>query len=242
MGTYREILRLRMTHSYYQADLIPLEIVPADPHLFQTQCLLLRRQGTDYLVVSDSDELPETIEFIILAKAPEIMAVTVGANAKERPVINAPIGQDVVQLDPLFGSSGLQTLGKCALSLLRVAPATDGRLVKVEFDAPHAHWAYHIVGDGSDNVTVEDPDGDVIFDHIGSKHLSDGRRAHVLRSRKALPARARPTQLFSLKSPGPFGPKTLIPVLPAAGPDFVSVHVTETAQTLVQSDIYVSIF
>ncbi|MDE0968759.1 MAG: hypothetical protein OSA51_05055 [Octadecabacter sp.] len=242
MGTYREILRLKVRHSYYQANPIPINIVPNDAVAFAAQGLLIRRQGEDVLVIADATEVPSVLEFAIKPTDLSVIAVTKGADWLECPVITVPDSKNDVDFNPLSGTSGVQKMGDLVLALLRVAPQTQGRRVTISFDAVTSFWAYHVIGPGSKSAIIEDPEEEIFFDQIDPVPLPDGRLAHVLRSRTALPARARATQRFALKTPSLFGSKTLVPVLPAAGHEFVSVPVPGSSQTFVQSDIFISIF
>lgn len=242
MGTYREILRLTVRHAFYGVDPVPVRIVPRDPAVLASHDLMMRTQGRDALVISDATDLPDTIDFDLVPTDPDIFAVTDGANWTECPFIDAPLGHDEVAYDPLDGTSGVQNPTRPVLALVRVAPHTDGRRVTITFDAVSSHWAYHVVGPDSETTRVQDPEDEVVFDPVDPVTLPDGRVAHVLRSRTPLPARARSKHRFALTKPGSFGPKTLIPVLPAAGRTFVPFPNADTPHTLVQSDIFISIF
>lgn len=241
MSTYREILRLRLSHAYYGDASPPVDIVPSDPRAFQEAGLLVRRQGEDMLVASDADDLPDWISFDLRPRTADVFTVTRGSQWDGCPLIEAPLGVDDVTLEPLAPSVRPQHPGTRTLAQVRIAPDPAGRKVVVQFDAPDVFWAYHVVGPGSEDAMIEDPEGQVAFDPLGPETLPGGRVSHVLRSRVALPVRARAAQRFALKTPGPFGPKTLIPVLPAPGADFVSYPLPGSSQTRAQADIYVTI-
>lgn len=240
MTDFRAVLRLRLTHAYYGSGEVPVDVTATDAATFQADGLLLRQQGDDVLVVTDAAELPEWVSLSLRPRAPEVITVTRGAQWDRIPVVEAPLGTDTVALEPLAPSLGPKGPGTLTLAELRAAPQT-GRVLTVSFDAPEVFWTYHVLGPGSEGVLIEDPDGTVQFDPLGPETLPDGRLAHVYRSRDALPARARTSHRFALKSPGPFGPTTLIPVLPAPGSNFVSRPEPGSSQTRAQSDMYVTI-
>ncbi|TCP40176.1 hypothetical protein [Rhodovulum marinum] len=82
---------------------------------------------------------------------------------------------------------------------------------------------------------------DIALPPRGTRALPDGTPARVLRSTRPIAARARPDRAFALQRPGPSGPETVIPVLPAAGTSFRPADEPGGAARL-QSDIFVTLW
>lgn len=242
METFREVLRLDIHHAYFGEAPAPVTVVPADPAPFSRAGLMMRQQGKAWLVIGEDGPLPDLLSLDVLATSPEVVQVTRGAKWQERAIVPAPLDQDDVTLDAHPATEALRRApGQNVLCALRIELSDAPRVLRLNFDAVASHWAYHILGSGSAAAFVEDPDNAIQFDAAEPRTLPDGRVSHVLRSRQPLAARARPAQRFALKTPGHFGPRTLIPVLPAPGPDFVSIAVPGSGKTLVQSEIFVTI-
>ena len=243
---YVERLIVRMNHSYYAPAPPPLTIGPADPDTFRRSSLLLRGSGAEFLLIEDGDA-PSPVTRIVLdviCRTPEVISVTQGAGWRALPVIVLPLGRDVgapeqagSHLDAGL-SRGEQRLARLAIELDPEGPRT----VELRMRAQRSRWAYHVTGPGHGDVLVEDTEGEVEFEDLGQVTLPNGVPAKVIRSRDPLPLRARAAQRFALTTPGPFGPKVIVPILPVAGP--VSAAATGAGSTeppVLQSDIYVSI-
>ena len=201
----------------------------------------LQEQYTRLLLEVNTWAAPHRI-IDLVAKRSDLLTVTQGAQWQRVPIIKALIDDDF----PVLDTNSPPTLprdpkGVLVLAQLRVALNEVARVVELRFMPILAHWAYHIVGEGAEVSEVYDPDGVVEFAALPSTTLPDGRPVTVLCSTRALPARARAPYRFTLQIPGPFGPQTLIPVLPAPGPDFVSLADPGSAAPRFQSNIYVSI-
>ena len=241
------LVELTIAHEYYAPNMPPVTLRPNDASGFEKDGLLLRQQGMRGFVLAEDDAtgLPAQIVIDLHIQSTDVIAVTDAGDWKHVPPVALPKGTDHATLDRPAPDPGMpaQTPGRWRLAqlIIDIDPAQH-RKVQVTFKAVASHWAYHIIGPGHDEVTIEDPEGRVSFDPLGVTTLPDGRPANVLRSSDALPARARPGQRFSLSKPGPFGPRTLIPVLPAPQPLFATVPDPDGTGALIQSDIYVSIF
>ncbi|ABG33653.1 hypothetical protein CEP88_10255 [Roseobacter denitrificans] len=240
------LAELTVEHEYYAPNMPPVTLRPNDAHSFDKDGLLLRQQGGRGFILAEEDtpELPAQVAIDLHAQSTDVITVTAGGNWDNVPQIDLTTGTDHATLDPLTQDAlPAQTPGHLRLAQLNIGITPRlHRKLHVAFKAIASHWAYHVIGPGHDDVMIEDPDGRVSFSPLGVRVLPDGRPANVLRSSDALPARARPGQRFSLSKPGPFGPRTLIPVLPAPQPLFATVPAPDGTGALIQSDIYVSIF
>ncbi len=239
---FQEVLRLVLRHGYYDPEPIPVTVVQDDAGLFMASGLVIRASDWGWHILTDRDDFPEEITLDLVAKRSDLLTVTQGAQWQRVPIIEALIDDDF----PVLDTDSPPTLprdpkGALVLAHLRVALNEVARVIELRFMPILAHWAYHIVGEGAEVSEVYDPDGVVEFAALPSTTLPDGRPVTVLCSTRALPARARAPYRFALRIPGPFGPQTLIPVLPAPGPDFVSLADPGSATPRVQSNIYVSI-
>ncbi|WP_300038602.1 hypothetical protein [uncultured Roseobacter sp.] len=243
--TWAAIAQLRLVHDYYAPNMPPVTVRPADPTAFDKEGLLLRQMGPRVLVVAEEDntELPESVTLDLDVQNPDVIALTEGASWTHVPQIGLPLHLDNAQLSAAGPSDVPQPPSSRKLAQVSIGLSAGSlRRMTLRCEAVASHWAYHVTGPGSEEVVIEDTEGAVLFDALGAVDLPDGTPAHVIRSRDALPARARPLQRFSLSRPGPFGPRTLIPVLPAPQPLFTTVPTPDGAGALIQSDIYVSIF
>lgn len=239
------VIEVLLEHEYYAPNTPPVTVSPSDVTAFARAGLLLRQSGARCLVLADDDDtdLPASVSLDLDVQGSEVILVTQGGDWTNVPQIMLHAGTDQATLGPETTSTLPQTPGHMRLAQV-IADLTPGaqRNLVVKFAAMSSHWAYHVIGPDNEDVVIEDPEGAVQFDPLGTVDLPDGTPARVIRSRDALPARARPTQRFSLSRPGPFGPRTLIPVLPAPQPLFATVPAPDGAGALIQSDIYVSIF
>lgn len=239
------LIEMVLEHAYYAPNMPPVTVWPQDRKDFDAAGLMLRQSGARIFVLAEDGnyDLPGEVSFDLAPQNNDVISVTLGGDWKHIPMIDLPAGQDSAALDPDAPPAVPQRLGAPLLARVRVAitPAAQ-RTVRVSFEAVASHWAYHVIGPGSEDVMIEDSEGTIAFEPVGVEALPDGTPARVIRSNAALPARARPSQRFSLSRPGPFGPRTLIPVLPAPQPLFAKVPGPDGAGAIIQSDIYVSIF
>jgi len=241
---WRGVLEVRLEHDYYAPNPAPVSVQPTNPTGFARAGFLLRQSGASWHVLADDEntDLPTAVTLNVIAQNTEILSVTAGAHWTHVPVITVPLDADAYSLSPEHASDVAQPTARKILAQLDIELEPDAeRAVGVTFSAMASHWAYHVIGPDNDDVTIEDTEGDVIFEPVGTVDLPQGVTAHVIRSLQALPAQARPSQRFSLSRPGPFGPRMLIPVLPAPDPQFVKVPAPDGSGAIIQSDIYVSI-
>ncbi|WP_227270654.1 hypothetical protein [Roseobacter weihaiensis] len=239
------VIELMLEHDYYAPHMPPVTVRPTDAARFAKSGLLLRQSGALVFVLAENaaEDLPATVELGLEVQNTDVIAVTQGGDWSMVPQLTLMAGTDRAVLEDARAATVPQRPGRQKLAQItaEILPQVPRRL-KLRFKAMASHWAYHVIGPGSDDVHIEDPEGAVEFDPLGTVDLPDGTPAHVLRSRAPLPARARPNQRFSLTRPGPFGPRILIPVLPAPQPLFASVPAPDGAGALIQSDIFVSIY
>ncbi|MEM9578141.1 MAG: hypothetical protein AAF999_14150 [Pseudomonadota bacterium] len=242
---WQPLIELSVEHDYYAPHMPPVTVQPEDRAGFGRAGLLLRQSGAQVLVLGEdgNHDLPKTVTIDLETQDRDVVTVTQGGSWEYVPQVRLEAGSDQATLDPGARSDVTQAPGRPRLAQLVIVlnPARK-RTLKVHFAAMTSHWAYHVIGPGNEDVMIEDSEGEVQFDPMGMVDLPDGTAARVIRSRAALPARARPGQRFSLSRPGPFGPRTLIPVLPAPEPLFATVPGPEGTAPIIQSDVYVSIF
>ncbi|TCM86131.1 hypothetical protein [Rhodovulum steppense] len=244
MTTYAPILSLKLAHTYYGVDRVPVAVMPADPAGFDRAGLLLRWRGVEAVVLADrADDRPASVTLDLVAEAPQLFAVTRGADWNEVSLLEIPAGIDDVAYVDLFRAGKISQMVSKRLARAEIAlPQEGGREVTLRFDAVDALWAYVVTGgESGSGFSVFDPTGKVEFDALGPRTLPDGTAAHVLRSAVPIAARARPPERFALQRPGPFGPETVIPVLPAAGTGFRNPDEPGGAACL-QSDIFVTVW
>jgi hypothetical protein len=243
---YREIARITVRHAYYDPAPVPVRLVPDDAEGFAAQGMLLKLYNGMWHVLTDAVDVPDALVLRVVAQTPEVLSVTDGAMWDRTPIVAVPLGQDATVLETVAAPTQPRNpRAGMVLAQLEIALGPVPRAITLGFEAVASHWAYHVVGEGADASEVHDPEGVVAFVRVPASEppmrLPDGRPIAVLRSTQALPARARTPHRFALQTPGSFGPRTLIPVLPAPGPDFVSRSDPASSETQVQSDIYVSI-
>lgn len=243
---YREIARITVRHAYYDPAPVPVRLVPDDAEAFAAQGMLLKLYNGMWHVLSEAAEVPDALVLRVVAQTPDVLSVTQGAMWDRTPIVPAPLGRENPVLDTVAAPSQPRNpRAGMVLAQLEIALGPEPRAITLGFEAVATHWAYHVVGDGAEASLIHDPEGVVDFELLPPTEpplrLPDGRPVAVLRSTQALPARARTPHRFALQTPGSFGPRTLIPVLPAPGPDFVSRPDPASSETRAQSDIYVSI-
>lgn len=239
------LIEVTLEHEYYTPNMPPVTVRVSNPQAIAQAGLMMRQSGARIFILAEDGnyDLPTVVSLDLEPQNGDVIAVTEGGNWTHVPQIRLEAAMDAATLGDENPSDVSQVPGHRLLAQVVVAPiAGTKRDVVVKFAAVESHWAYHVIGPGSDDVVIEDAEGEVLFDPMGKVDLPDGTEARVIRSRDALPARARPGQRFTLSRPGPFGPRTLIPVLPAPQPLFARVPSPDGTGAIIQSDIYVSIF
>ncbi|MBW4706660.1 hypothetical protein KX928_02560 [Roseobacter sp. YSTF-M11] len=244
---YSEILRLTLAHAYFGNDVPPLTVAPADTRDFDVAGCLLRQRGAVTIVLVDDamEERPAGITLTLGARTPQVIEVTEGAVWGAPISLSVPLDVDTVRLSDVDAPETPQdTLRlEAVLATLQIAVPPEGqREVTLSLTAKESFWAYHLTGQTSlDGLEVIDSEGDVTFEDLGLADLPDGRPVRVIRSTRAVAARARPSQRFALQKAGPFGPETLIAVLPGAAPPFKPIQEAGAPMRL-QSDIFVTLW
>lgn len=244
---FAPVLRLTLAHDYYGNAAPPIAVQPVDPRAFDRAGLLLRHTGQHVTIIADQDQpRPTRVSLNLIVESTDIFAVTQGADWKAVPHMPVPLGADRVRFSALVPDETEAQFRSRRLARLEIDlpadPASNLRDVTLEFEAVATLWAYYLMGARADAaLQVVDPEGEVGFDDLGTQSLPNGKTAQILRSNRPVPARARPTRRFTLQQPGPFGPKTIIPVLPAAGVQFKTVTEPDAAARL-QSDIFVTLW
>ncbi|GFE50682.1 hypothetical protein So717_24350 [Roseobacter cerasinus] len=244
---YSERLRLEVQHAFFDEAVPPLEMRPSDPRGFDAARLLLRQRGRFVHVLQDDavEDQPSEIALTLLATAHDLFAVTKGAVWGAVVHLTAGLDQEALAFDEAGPAQPTDTAGRFlpVLATLDIALPSEGRRdLLLRCDAVAAHWAYHLIGAGQiDALEVVDSAGAVAFEDLGEQDLPNGQAARVIRSIQALAARARPPERFALQKAGPFGPETLVPVLPAAAIDFKPIPDTGAPPRL-QSDIFVTLW
>jgi len=241
---YAPILTLTLSHAYYGGGRPPVSVVPEGARGFDRAGLLMRRIGGRSVVLADNaQERPEALALVLEAETPEVLAVTRGADWTRMPRFAFGLGQDDVVYDEVPVAAEAARGMSRRLAVLDVAlPEAGAREITLRFGAVGALWAYVVLGAERDAaLEVVDPAGAIAFEDLGARDLPDGTPARVLRSAAPIEARARPTEKFALQRPGPFGPETVISVLPAAGTGFRPSDEPGDGARL-QSDIYVTLW
>ncbi|MGC3939761.1 hypothetical protein ACOTTU_18295 [Roseobacter sp. EG26] len=244
---YSEILRLTLNHAYFGNDVPPLSVSPSDPRAFDLAGCLLRQRGAVTLILLDDDleERPTHVALTLSAQTPQVIEVTRDAVWGAAVPLTVSLQADTVRLSdaPAPLASENARCFETSLAHLEIEiPTTGRRDVTFSLEAIDALWAYHLTGaDGLEGLEIIDSAGDVTFEDLGLRELPDGRPVRVIRSTQALAARARPDQRFALQKTGPFGPETLIAVLPAARSPFKPITEADASMRL-QSDIFVTLW
>lgn len=244
---YSEILRLSLRHAYFGSEAPPVTVRPTDLQDFERAgCLLRQRAAIIHVLADDTvEDRPDRVSLTLVATSQNLVGVTRGAVWGAPMAIVAPLGTDAISMsdgDAPTSPKSPRFLG-AELATLDVALTDTGRRdLTLAFDAVESHWAYHLTGSRDlDGLEVIDSAGDIAFEDLGVLELPNGQAARVIRSAKALAARARPDQRFALQKPGPFGPETLVAVLPAAAPPFKPLPDAGASPGL-QSDIFVTLW
>ncbi|MGC9419218.1 MAG: hypothetical protein ACP5EN_09650 [Rhodovulum sp.] len=241
---FAPVLTLTLSHGFYGDAPPPLALRPTDPQAFRRAGLILRQAGATAAVLAETgDDRPDAVDLALAPNDPAVLAVTRGADWSAVPVLEIGPGIDSVAFADTPAAETLPRGPRGDLARLRIAlPGGGARALTLRFDAVEALWAYVVTGaEVADGLSVVDQAGAVAFEELPPRVLPDGTAARVLRSTRAIPARARPAQRFTLQRPGPFGPETVIPVLPAAGTSFRHAEEPGDAARL-QSDIFVTVW
>ena len=217
MTSFREVLRISLRHGFYDPAEPPIDVVAVDHSELRDNGLLIRKIGSETVVVTNQDTLPDTLSVAFVPHSHDVFGVTVGADGNETPILSAGHGTDAVTLTEQTAKQKIEGHPRRFLSVLTVALSQTPRQIDVSFDAPRLPWTYVFVGPESERVAVRDTSGNVAFRPEGSRVLPDGRTAYAHRSTSPLQLQARSTHHFALTSPGPTGRKTIIPRLPVAG-------------------------
>ena len=243
MTRYEELLGITLEHRFFGEEAFPVKVIPANPKAFDRDGLILRQQGKTVSVIIEAgaEVLPDLVELLVIPAGPEVLQATLGSSWKTVPVLDVPLGTKHVEFwDAAAGR--IPQPPQPVLCQLSVAIDPEGpREIGIGFAAVEALWAYHVIGSEADSeIAIFDPEETAAFEQLGAETLPDGRAARVLRSTAPLPIHARPNQRFSLQEPGPFGPKTLIPVLPAAGTSFHPATGAQAAYPF-QANIFINL-
>lgn len=243
---YAEILRLTLAHAYFGSDVPPLTARPVEPQGFDRAQLLLRQRGAMVHVLADEEaERPAAVQLMVRGQNMQVLEVTKGVVWGGPVDLAAPLGVAEVDLaagDAPMASEPPRRLGQDIATLDIALPQAGRRDLTLTLEAVAAHWAYHLTGQGDlADLQVIDSDGAVQFEDLGLMDLPGGQAARVIRSAQALATRARSDQRFTLQKSGPFGPETLVPVLPSAAPPFKPIP-DVGADMRLQSDIFVTLW
>ena len=244
MTVYAEIIRLTLRHEFFDEAAVPVTVTPLDPIAFDREGLLVRHKGNQVSIIApeQADDLLEVVQLVFRADDPMVLSVTEGADWNYLPHVSIPLGQDHAE----FGQPDTkkrQIMSQSLLVRLDLQHDPDAmRDLELRFNAIRSLWAYHVIGaDPEKTIEIVDTDEEMTFDDLGDTELPNGRTAKVIRSQRALIAKARPNQKFALQHAGPFGPVPLIPVLPAASSQARPLP-KATSGARLQSDIYVTLF
>lgn len=243
---YSERLRLSMRHAYFGLEAPPVSVQLQDARTFgRAGCLLRQRGAVAHVLVDEDEPPPGACALALVANTPDVIAVTKGGVWGGAAEITAPLGQDEIDFAEAPAAEAAPVRGRFApqLATLEIALPTEGRRdLTLKFEAVASHWAYHVIGlDEAEGLAVVDTTGAVSFDDLGTQELPNGQAARVIRSAQAVAARARPAERFSLQKAGPFGPETLVSVLPAGTPPYKPIP-DAGAEAPLQSDIFVTLW
>ncbi|MEM7488914.1 MAG: hypothetical protein AAF390_07285 [Pseudomonadota bacterium] len=242
---YVELLRLDLRHAYLGDGPAALGLRALDPEAMARDDLLLRRDGPMGVVLGPEDgDRPAAVDLLILGDGPGMIAATRGADWDVLLMQTLDLGRDTWRfrngtVTPIARPRGDgHALGAVSVAL----PAEGARHVRLAFESEAVVWTYHVRGGRAEaDLEVVDPEEAVRFEDMGRRPLPDGSEARLLRARDGIVARARPPERFALRQPGPFGPKTLIPVLPTAAMDRLRPIPEADGSARLQADIHVTL-
>ncbi|MEL6679933.1 MAG: hypothetical protein AAFQ51_14595 [Pseudomonadota bacterium] len=192
---------------------------------------------------ADPASLDMPLPFDVVATDPVVASVTEGLGTLGRapifPVTVVPQATDTVRLSS-DSAETLVTRPDVVARLLVTADAAGRELsASVEFDSVARIWTYNVIGgDAGVPLSVRDTAGAVRFEAAAERTLPTGAVARCFRSADPIRLRERPEERFELVSEGPFGPRTLVPLLPAPAPTALR---KDPASGAITSDIYVTL-
>lgn len=209
---YRELLRLRVEHEYFDdapARGLRFEPEPACGAWLRRHDLIVRQQDGELLLATEASRLP--LLWQELRAAPDAAALLAW---RLRPA------------DPAFeryterrASRRVQPSAQAADDLPDWLAALPLRLV-LRLRARRATWKYLLVGDWPDGpLALIAKDDAALFRHDDVERLPDGRSARVLRSLRRLPLRERGGPQLELQDLGHAAPRRLLSPVPLAAPD-----------------------
>lgn len=243
MSAFAPLLSLRLRHDFWGAAPPPIAVEPDDAlrrlaagpdillrsergglHLHATGdwaqmgaeglIVQMRLRAEDALVAAVTDALPDPRQGLPRL-GPDVWEGEAGIRRLHQ---GARLGRSDIHLSDAASTEASDRMRPpLALVALRL-PAPDMRPARFEirFAASSRHWTYHVIGARNEKLSIRDAEDSVRFDDLGARSLSDGRAARAFRSTVPVPMRARPAPRFSLISESAFGPKVLLPALPAA--------------------------
>lgn len=242
---YRPVLRIALGHAYWGAEPPPLTLHLADPEAVNAAGALVRSKGAEILIVSEHPEsVPRDIILEVRARDALVFSVTaLPGSGHERAIPQATLtvdgDTDTVAVDLAGAPTIPRQAGSRTLCQLRVHRDGAEADVTVTLPTVETRWIYHLVGRAkAANPHVVDSRDAITFD-IAEGHLPDRTEVSVQRASAMLPLSARPAPRFRLDGEGSFGPVTLIPVLPGAGPDATP---DRDDPTTLNSNIYVNLW
>ncbi len=246
MTDYVERLRLTLRHDYWGDASPPLEVAPVDPRAFAAQDLLLRRDGDAVVILAPADAGLGKVTVVVSGPDAQVPWLTKGVGLDGLQVQRLKPGQDSWTFGEGHPAKRPRNIGdQATLGLLEIT-FDDGdraaRHLTVRFESIDVHWAYQVTGgDTQKELEVVTADGAAPFEKPLADTLPTGQPVRIIRSKDPIPMRARPMQRFTLRQPGPFGPQTLIRVLPAPHPHSINSSQSAGEPVQFQADIFVSI-
>jgi hypothetical protein len=246
MNSFGLLFRLNVLHDYLGGAQVPIRIEPDTATAKLTHAADLRMKvqygRADILCVDDRTDLADfaedgalTFVFRLLAEDPALIGITDTLADSRNSLfvldsgLRAPgplhdtqtlAADDLRSLKPDDLITAADVLRPpLAIVRMRVAIDSSDAVYSVRFGASARYWTYHVMGGAPDsNFTIHDTVGDIGFNLLGPRAMADGRLATSFRSSDPIAYRARPGPRFELLGDGPFGPRVVLPVLPAAGP------------------------
>jgi hypothetical protein len=263
---FAPLVRLEVRHDYHGDAPAPIALVPdaATARLAARPDLRLRladgaaelfaAEPRDALaLLAEAGALALTVR--LYARDPDLLAVTEPL-APDRIAVLAPGPSSGSRLHPgdTVGEADLRPLAAdglitaadlarppLAIARITVDPAAEDVRHTVRFAATRRFWTYHVIGGAAGtSFAVRDPAGAVEFQSLGPRRMSNGAAAQSFRSTAPITAAARPAARFELLSEGPFGPRTVLPVLPCPRPGPGAIDRSDGTPRAV-SEIYVNL-
>ncbi|MEL6125752.1 MAG: hypothetical protein AAFR57_05050 [Pseudomonadota bacterium] len=238
-------------HAYWGEEVPPLTLVPGRKFAGQIAALggVIRPRPGGLICgvpegAGDLDEtLTQPMEIDMVATDPMVEMVTDEAMGPGTvPIFTVTCVSDETDTTRLsLETAQAVTGGFSAFARLLVTAEPEGRdlSASVEFAAVARIWTYNVTGgDASAKLAVQDPAGAASFDRIADRRLPNGTTARCFRSHDAIHLNRRPPERFELVSEGPFGPRTIVPILPTPTPTALRKDPDSGQLT---SDIYVNL-